>query len=844
MDQRVRFILWLFVIFLVAVATRAYLVRYTYIFGYDSYWFARMISYVIRWGHVPEKDPLTWWGFREKLGTIRWELSMYIPAWIYTAIFGSNYNRMNLLTVLKWLPAVFGALGSVFTALMVTVVAGPLAGVLSGIFAATNPAYIYRTMSGFYEDDASSFWIPLTFFFAFLAIREHEKKKKGLYLLAAGLSSLAGALSWTGYLIVGYAFLVFIALAVAYTLIHAVGRRIKTRHAVLAALVLSVITAVALDLVIESWAYEAAGKAYEFLGRVPDTIQYIIAVPTLATVLMAIFACLAVFAYHRKSATLAAYAIATFILVVPICHYVAVKGFSTTIRTPSGLELPVTLPPGIPGGALSILFGGALVFLLSSLAGAFSALLFIPPEKSDGIGQQKAVFLAYVVVILFALFALPLNGFNILGPVVHFVLRYNPEQVLAPQAQNIVSATVGEETFGFLNWPAKYGVLAFLVFLTIPLLVYKGREDPRYWILLAWFVVGWYSAWSKLKYTYYLGIPVSFAVGIFLADIAERVPKDVWKGALRWSYAFAIMLIVFSMLGTGIYHTVSRIPSLLSPEDVNNTPFIPPGSDSRDYIEAFNFIEQNIPPGSVILNWWNLGHWLTFWTEHNVATDNTNAVWEADRTVALFFISPEEKAYRIAREYNYDYVFFERGYAFSQLPFAVYAFETPNTRDKRMEPWWEFVLPCSQRKLLDENVYFCSGFSNGRWQISPDLWFSIVSFTPTDRVLPNAGPAVLRISNTDVNLYRMANALRIPENVWKAIPPLSPFTWTPSDRAFAKLFIAGRMFVVYRMGNSLVLLGPGANDSVSMKMYLGITEKFEPVFISSRGQVVIYKVKK
>ncbi len=839
MDRRQAFYISLIAIFLIAFAARGYLIRYTYIFGFDSYWFARMVSYIIRYGHLPEKDPLVWWGFRDQLKPLRWELSMYIPAWIYIAVFGPHYDRMKLLTVFKWLPAIFGALGSVFNALLAYVVAGPLAGFLSGYFAATNPAYIYRTMSGFYEDDASSFWIPLTMFLLFKALEEKDRRRY-IYLLLAGVSSLLGALSWTGYLIVGYTLLPLIAFSVALLVIGYLRSRIRVKHPIAYALALSAALAIAVDLLVEQWAYGAAGRAFEFLGSVPQTIIYIIAVPTAATVLMAVFSTLLVFAYRRRSASLAAYALAAFLLTLPIYHYVATKGFEASTVTPSGLEIPITLR-NVPGGALNLLFGGALVSLLAILAGAFSALLFAEGEPADrkSLGWTLA---GYVAIIIFALFAIPLNGFNILGPVVSFVTNYNAEQVLAPQASSVISATVGEETFGFLNWPAKYGVLAILVFLTVPLLVVRAEKDPRYAVLLAWLAVGWYSAWSKLKFTYYLGLPISFAVGIFLADVWERVPKNVWNGKLRWGYISLIALLLFSMLGTGIYHTVSRIPSLLSPQDVQNTPFLAPGQDSRDYIEAFRFIEENVPRDARILNWWNLGHWLTFFTEHNVMTDNTNAVWKADQLAALFFISPEENAYRIAKEYNYDYVFFESSYPFSLTSFAVYAFWTPNPSDPRIQRYAAYRIPCAKASLGDQNVYFCAGFA-GRWLISPYLWYSIATLTPTDPVLQNAAPATLRVDGVELNLYRYANRLSVPENAFLAVPPLSPTSWRESNAAYAKIFIAGREFVVYRDGDALLLLAPGANDSVSMKMYLGITRLFTPVFVSSRRRVMIYKVR-
>ncbi len=836
MDRRQAFYISLVAVFLIAFAARAYLIRYTYIFGFDSYWFARMVSYIIRYGRLPHKDPLVWWGFREKLRPLTWELSMYIPAWIYIAVFGPHYDRMKLLTVFKWLPAIFGALGSIFNALLAYAVAGPLAGFFSGYFAATNPAYIYRTMSGFYEDDASSFWIPLTIFLLFKALDE-KGRRRWVYLVLSGVSSLLGALSWTGYLIVGYALLPLLAFSLALLAVSYIRRRIRVKHPIVYALALSAAFAIAVDLLVEYWAYGAAGRAFEFLGSVPQTITYIIAVPTAATVLMAVFSTLLVFAYRRRSPALAAYALAAFLLTLPIYQYVATKGFSASTVTPSGLEIPIQLQ-NVPGGALSILFGGALVNLLAILAGAFAALLFV---EGDGVEKESLgwTLAGYVAIILFALFAFPLNGFNILGPVLSFVTNYNAEQVLAPQASSIISATVGEETFGFLNWPAKYGVLALLVFLTVPLLVVRSEKDPRYVVLLAWLTVGWYSAWSKLKFTYYLGLPISFAVGIFLADIWERVPK---KAVFRWGYITLIALLLFSMLGTGIYHTVSRVPSLLSPEDVQRTPFLAPGSDSRDYIEAFHFIEQNVPQDARILNWWNLGHWLAFFTEHNIMTDNTNAVWEADRLAALFFISPEENAYRIAREYNYEYVFFESGYAFSLTSFAVYAFETPNPSDPRIQRYAAYRIPCAKASLGDQNVYFCAGYA-GRWLISPYLWYSIATLTPTDPTIQNASPATLRVDGVQLNLYRYANRLQVPENAFLAIPPLSPTTWAESNAAYAKIFIAGREFVVYRDGDSLLLLAPGANDSVSMKMYLGITRLFEPVFVSSRRRVMIYKVR-
>jgi asparagine N-glycosylation enzyme membrane subunit Stt3 len=99
----------LVLIFFLAFGVRAHLMKYELMFGFDSYFHARIVGYVIENGFPPERDPLAYPQIGGSpvgnLNVVFWQLTALIYK-IFTL--GSAYNKQTWIFFVKVLPALFG----------------------------------------------------------------------------------------------------------------------------------------------------------------------------------------------------------------------------------------------------------------------------------------------------------------------------------------------------------------------------------------------------------------------------------------------------------------------------------------------------------------------------------------------------------------------------------------------------------------------------------------------------------------------------------------------------------------------------------------------------------------
>jgi asparagine N-glycosylation enzyme membrane subunit Stt3 len=821
MNTRDRAILGLVLIFVLGLATRIYLEKYTYIFGFDSYWFARMASYVIRYGHVPAYDPVAWRGSPPM--PINWEISMDFPAWAYKLFYGSQYVMMHLLTVFKWLPATFGATGSLIMGAFGWVLGWPVYGFLTGFFAATNPGYIYRTLSGFYEDDATSFFIPLAFLFAYLAYRSKDRKKYWFWTGMAGLTLLVQAISWDGFLIVPYTVVVFSILYLAYVLVEYLKRYIPEKMAYWDWIVMTLggVAAVLVGWIIKRIAYAEATDALTITGALTPTTIYTLATPYLAIFLWGMAATATVLWLKENDRKYIYVALSSVVAALFTYSYPVNAGFRTVITDASGLAHPVGFTETSYG---MMLLGSLLMILAATTAGAFAAHLYRKEKKGWSEIIDWKLLGVVLIPLLIAAFSGPINGNDWYSPVITVISNILPEAgqgaavsantvrphmgFIEPKTSGPWSNIIGEETYGFANWPAKYGILALLAMFSIPFVFHKVEKDRYFLFLLAWIALGWWASWYKLKFAYYFGLPIALAAAAMLDEVFTRIKARPAKAATL----AVIGMISLSMVSTALYHTATRIPTLLTTAEAQEMNLAPKGlplfsaQPAEDYLAMFKWIDANTPKDANLLNWWSIGHWLTFFTERGVMTDNTNHYKKADDDVARFFLATDENtAYSIAKKYGMNYVIFQSEFLWQTQSFALYALGITDLRDPRLQDYGAGIARCQRFEkspVTGRPYYLC-------------------------------------------NVY--GQPFTLDENQWNMLPPFSPLTYTDSNTAI-KITIGDHKFVAYTMGDgknaAIVLLTPKVNDSMIVKMLLGVPmEHFQKVWESDNQHLMIYKVR-
>ncbi|MFH1663413.1 MAG: STT3 domain-containing protein [archaeon] len=197
-DKKHLFILLL--IFLLAFGIRANLMKYELFFEFDTYWHARVGSYILQGTGVPDRDPLAYYQMGGspigwKVAPVFWYLSTGIYSVATLGLFG--YNKELWIAFVKFLPAFYGALICIAMYFLFKEIYDKKAGYVASFIAAVTPAFVYRTMAGQFEDDALGFlWMVIGFYFFVKAVKEMNFNKESIK--NALLSALFfGAMAWT-----------------------------------------------------------------------------------------------------------------------------------------------------------------------------------------------------------------------------------------------------------------------------------------------------------------------------------------------------------------------------------------------------------------------------------------------------------------------------------------------------------------------------------------------------------------------------------------------------------------------------------------------------------------------
>jgi dolichyl-diphosphooligosaccharide--protein glycosyltransferase len=185
------------VLFLVLLAfgIRAYLLRYDLMFEFDTYWHARMTSYIVQSGSVPGIDPLAYYQLGSKaIVPLQTQLFWYVSAFFYFVVSffttgGFSYSKELLIAVVKFLPAFYGALVVLGMYFLGKEAYGKKAGYLMAFFGAVSASFIYRSMAGFFEAGTLGYvFIVFGLYFVLRAVkRMNNTKEMVINGLAAGI---------------------------------------------------------------------------------------------------------------------------------------------------------------------------------------------------------------------------------------------------------------------------------------------------------------------------------------------------------------------------------------------------------------------------------------------------------------------------------------------------------------------------------------------------------------------------------------------------------------------------------------------------------------------------------
>ena len=292
------------------------------------------------------------------------------------------------------------------------------------------------------------------------------------------------------------------------------------------------------------------------------------------------------------------------------------------------------------------------------------------------------------------------------------IARINKENVAQ---DDVIGATVGEENTGKQFFLEKYSLLVvipFLALLVIPLYLlfgkYKNKEqeentphhkhnDIDYFVLIIffWILITGFMAWTKLKFTYTFGLPIAAGFGFLFFLATEKLQHR----ALAYKRTLTIISAIFLIgaIAAGSFFVMSKVP---------------PVHEEKDWQNAMFWVKDNTPESSKIFNWWDYGHWIAYFSERKVSTDNTNSSGEATSDFGMFMISEDiNSSKEILKKYDADYLMVETSYTTRMSSFAVYGYWTTNFQDPKVTKYYGFSLPCSKQTapLTGAVSYNCQG---------------------------------------------------------------------------------------------------------------------------------------
>lgn len=456
---------------------------------------------------------------------------------------------------------------------------------------------------------------------------------------------------------------------------------------------------------------------------------------------------------------------------------------------------------GILFGIMSFSWNGYLIvpviltLALIIRAGWFVIGFFTQPRAKQSINQPFVAGIALTLIVFGGITLFDNDGASWVGKTIDTYATYLPISknnlgnlgVDAGAGGGVIGQSVGEESKGLPYFFNKYNVFTLLIplfFIILMWLLYKGAHLTEYSLILAWSIVTFAMAFSKLKFTFYFGLTMAVVVACTLWWLIQFTKK-------RQPFEHKTIIVLTGLLllsgaAAGSFFVVQNVPTI---------------EQDTGWKESLYWLRDNTPTDSKILNWWDEGHWISFIGQRAVSLDNRNFDQFSNAKVAKLLITQDlTEVESILSDFNADYIMLGSDLLLKQASLTPYAFNTTDLSDPQFYPYLSAVggmLRCQvqQNSVSGIEQLSCNGQLQQKSEIEklPTQW----SETATP------GQFLDDQRRTPAHLYRSANSTQI------------------------------------------FFLSPTANESFIAKLWFNSTElngKFEEVY--SFKDVKIFRIKK
>ncbi len=218
-----------------------------------------------------------------------------------------------------------------------------------------------------------------------------------------------------------------------------------------------------------------------------------------------------------------------------------------------------------------------------------------------------------------------------------------------------------------------YDLGAGIIFAIAGLYFALREPTDRNLFLVIFGLTSIYAASSLVRLGVLMAVPISILWALALdrlarplAQVMEEAEKAIaarkshaGKGLAAFGFTIMFILTFFSISGA--------VSAANSPVTIVSSS-LPFRTDYPDWLEALQWMRENLPEDAVVACWWDYGYWIRIIANRTTLADNGTLNMTQIRLIALMFLSNETEAIKILRKLRATHV-------------VVFATFTPDGRD-------------------------------------------------------------------------------------------------------------------------------------------------------------------
>jgi dolichyl-diphosphooligosaccharide--protein glycosyltransferase len=213
------------------------------------------------------------------------------------------------------------------------------------------------------------------------------------------------------------------------------------------------------------------------------------------------------------------------------------------------------------------------------------------------------------------------------------------------------------------TWGAFYYQFGALVFLAPLGFIFALRKptDKNILVMIYSLTALYFSA-SMIRLTIILAPALCILGAYALVNIIDQF-IEIMKGASsrrrrrfmpRVGKGYSLIIIA-TLFTTIIYPLTRSIDYGYSPTTIDSSS-IPIRTNIGDWSETLTWLQNNLPPDTVVASWWDYGYWITVIGDKISLADNGTINGTQIARLGQMFMSNETEALTILKHYDAEYV--------------------------------------------------------------------------------------------------------------------------------------------------------------------------------------------